>query len=618
MAGNPFRRPGTIPPTPPTRQTAAELSVETSDASVKAKKVVKRVRIQSPVTSPIDVRGDPFALKLNEAGRASSPPLEDKDSDVATELRKSFIDSVAKGASNLNREVVGVPLQHHPSALGLEATANKSAQPQAPYNPFSRTLASIEGGYGMAASSATKDKAENPGPLSSHGQNEPGKEGLAKPTMDVDSFTRMLMTGSTTASPAPASPAPTSSAVVPSTLTVGTGTAASLSDSQGSMFQQVHDIHPESPRSPTEDSTSDVDNVESGDQASLMGNPQNKKAKPPPPAHHRGKLLSRQGPQTVSFADFDTSISVPSAQQSPSTSAVEPQNTRSSRSSSDVNKPLPLPPSSAGIHNGVDGAKDGMTALPPQPEPPVEIDLQSKKTRAPPPPPTSRRASHLFMGAITGRARSASQLSKSSVPDDLDGDSDQMELSSTQPSNKPPAPPSRRAANSVSSVDREPSVSAAPHGSAEPAVPPPAGRAPPPPPSRQALRGTPALTRTPSTQSASSLGVRRISPSLAQTGAPPPPPPRRGDKRPSFDEARRPSNSSQRSSVELRRSSGAASHNGRTSSISSLHYVPEGGSAHDDVVTDTPTTLNANGKDILADLSAFQAEIDALRAQIGQ
>jgi len=62
--------------------------------------------------------------------------------------------------------------------------------------------------------------------------------------------------------------------------------------------------------------------------------------------------------------------------------------------------------------------------------------------------------------------------------------------------------------------------------------------------------------------------------------------------------------------------------------MSSLEHVPEGvasqeGSSSSATAAATAAAQSADssgggGKDILADLSAFQAEIDALRAQIGK
>ena len=144
----------------------------------KPKKVVKRVRIQSPVTSPDELQGDPFDAKANHVAHPGSPPPV-KESDIAIELRKSFIDSVARGASNLNQEAARVvvpaaaataaatapapapatatapapPLPSLPisqpeaAGSGIITASSRSTPQQAPYNPFARTLASIEGGY---------------------------------------------------------------------------------------------------------------------------------------------------------------------------------------------------------------------------------------------------------------------------------------------------------------------------------------------------------------------------------------------------------------------------------------------------------------------------------------
>ncbi|KAH0086795.1 hypothetical protein KCU96_g9687, partial [Aureobasidium melanogenum] len=113
---------------------------------------------------------------------------------------------------------------------------------------------------------------------------------------------------------------------------------------------------------------------------------------------------------------------------------------------------------------------------------------------------------------------------------------------------------------------------------------------------------------------------------------PPPPPPRRGEnKRRSLDgtllSAAAPT--SRRMSDTSRRSSGASiySAGGRTPSISSIPTVDEGDSGEDRSFNVTPqpqtqyigenggSSSTTGGHDILADMNAMQAEIDALMAR---
>lgn len=561
--------------------------------------------------SPEETHEDPFDGKSNDQGHPGSPPPQDQEKDIATELRKSFIDSVAKGASNLNREALGhVSLQPQHPGLSIETTTSKTSHQQAPYNPFARTLASIEGTHTSVSPPSTRvDQAEDPDERAGQGVNGP-----AKPAMDVDSFTRMLLTG------APAATVPSNTVAATPPLSVEGGSTESSSISRQSLSDQLQDAHPESPRSSYEDSRSD-DAADADEYSGLVGSSQSKKAKPPPPAHRHGKPLSRKGPQTVSFADFESSLNPSSSYSQPSiTQDPDLPRPRPGRSPSDLNKPLPPPPQSVSPDTASDLPEQGRISQPSRTLSQEDDQLQTKKIR-PPPPPTSRRSSQMRVDGPTSRARSSSQLSKSSIPDDTEDGSQQLNSSASSVISKPPPPPSRRVVATTPSIGAESSSSTF-QLPTDPTAPASLSKAPPPPPSRQALRGTPTLTRTPSTQSTSSIGKRRISPSLGGGTVPPPPPPRRGERGSSFDGthlgpgSRRPSNSSQRSSIELRRSSGASLLHARAPSVSSLHDVPESEVGHDVAASETPT--QGSGKDILADLSAFQAEIDALRAQIGK
>lgn len=550
----------------------------------------KKVRILSPVVSPDTPatyqEHDPFNSYLNPVGQPVSRPTEDQGIDVARELRRSFIDSVAKGTSSLNREVLGAgapaaqasapataaPPAPAPAPVAVAVTVPEKMEApaqsgqQAPYNPFAKTLATLE-----------PQSAPSPPVGLSRDDTAP-----AKPAMDVDTFTRMLLTGNSASS----SPAP---------MTPSNGPTATESSSLG-------DLHPESP-SASDDEHDDVHADHEYEQYSgLVAAPEPlpKKPKPPPPAHHHGKALPRKGPQTVSFADFDSpDFSTPAL---PSPSSPKPQLLRSP---SNLNKPLPPPPppqsTSPEQSTPTPDQSDG-PAQSPQPSDNAFQQLQSKK---PPPPPLSRRSSQLR--SASGRPRSGSNLSRSSVPDDYTE-------TTTAPTTKPPPPPTRRAPHSGSVADRAPeadNMAAAP-------------RVPPPPPSRK--QRPPSVSRTPSSQSVASLNQRRVSPVTTQM--PPPPPPRRSDaKRQSLDGTfLGPSGSgARRLSDTSRRSSGASFHSagGRTPSVTSIPTVDEGDSGDDRASTATPqpqvtaepATQTAGGTDILADMSAMQREIDALMAK---
>ncbi|KAI5204796.1 hypothetical protein E4T39_03463 [Aureobasidium subglaciale] len=585
--GNPFRHQVLSLDTKAAREaaTASNTTLDNNQPSTNSQtkpKGKKKVRILSPVVSPDSPAAypehDPFNSYLHPVGQPTPPKAEGQDVDVARELRKSFIDSLARGATNPNREAAAllVPsfppiapaLAPTPAPAPAPALVAKDMQPssqsgqQMPYNPFAKTLATIDP---QSASSAPVGLSRDASATS------------AKPAMDVDAFARMLLTGNTpSASPGPMTPT--------------AGLSASTSNSLG-------DLHPESPSASDDEHHHDPPEQDYEHLTGLVQSPAipSKRPKPPPPAHHRGKSLStpQKGPQTVSFADFDVP-GTPPALPSPSVSSPKPPLVGSP---SDLNKPLPPPPPP---HHSP--SPDATPSIPdlqadgPAQSPQLvseDFDLNLKR---PPPPPLSRRSSQLR--SSSGRPRSSSNLSRSSVPDDY------SEGTATPPI-KPPPPPARRGPHSV-----------------ETDLPIPSSRPPPPPPSRHAKQQPPSVSRTPSATSVSSLNNR-----TPQANMPPPPPPRRGEnKRRSLDgtmlNASAPN--SRRTSDTSRRSSGASlySTNGRTASISSIPTVDEGDSDEDRSFNATPQPEMQNqrageavGGDILADMSAMQAEIDALMAR---
>jgi hypothetical protein len=453
------------------------------------------------------------------------------------------------------------PIAPTPASAPLPERMDTSSQStqQAPYNPFAKTLATIEAQHAPSA------------PV---GLSRDTSAASAKPAMDVDAFTRMLLTGNTqSASPGTMTP----SAVLPS------ASANSLGD-----------LHPESPSASDDEHHDHPPEPDYEQLTGLVRTPdsQSKKSKPPLPAHRHGKALPTpsKGPQTVSFADFD----IPAT--SPAPPSPKPQLVRSP---SDLNKPLPPPPPphqspSPDVFPAIPIQVDGPAQSPQLAAEDFNLDL-----RKAPPLPLSRRSSQ--MRSSSGRPRSSSNLSRSSVPDDYsDG--------TATPPTKPPPPPARRGPHSVETDLLIPSA-----------------RPPPPPPSRNAKPQAPTVSRTPSTNSVTSLSSR------PQANLPPPPPPRRGEnKRRSLDgtllTASAPS--SRRMSDTSRRSSGASlySSGGRTSSVSSIPTVDEGDSGEDRSFNATPQpemhhtgsnggTAAAGNVDILADMSAMQAEIDALMAR---
>jgi len=468
---------------------------------------------------------------------------------------------------------------------------------------------------------------------SSNGQKDSNTATGGKAALDVEAFKRLLLTGNTGNSVS--SP--------PSTKENGSSTDTS-SVSRQSIFEPVHDAHVDSPHSSIDHSRSENgDNTDDDDEhSSLVGESSSKASKSPPPRHKHGNTLKLKGPQTVSFAEFDASFPSPVSAQSPRMSQIT-QSSRPSlhRSTSDLNKPLPARPqesSSPEEDRPHVPVKDSEIESLRSSNSSSSIVVELPKKAQPPPPPAARRQGNAKSGSADQRPRSSSNLTQSSINEDT------IEKPKNYRAAPPPPLPRSRSSYSQSSVVNQEqaanvsdgqSTATIPHDpptsvreqSAERSTPKPK---PPPPPSRLAMKTNNAtLTRTASVQSTSSTGNRRISPSTATT-APPPPPPRRSDVRRTSNDGdasqgdlRRSSIDSRRSSTEYRRHSGQHFDPGRRGSVSSLQRVVEdGGYPHQGAsFTGSPITSNdGNGaqsqaNDLLADLSAFQREVDELRAR---
>ncbi|GAB1736207.1 hypothetical protein NU219Hw_g6880t1 [Hortaea werneckii] len=483
---------------------------------------------------------------------------------------------------------------------------------RAPANPFARTLQTQEAGYGLQKTQSEED---------TRAEAEGGRRG--RQTLDVDAFKNLLMTGSATPSPrAGQSPQPQQR----SSDSNDSASKETNTDSRPSMFDTQHEPnvpHPESPRTSFDDgqfhepSSEDEDEeVEDNEHSSILG-PQASRpvaeGPPRPPKHTHGKAY----PQTVSFADFDTDLppSAPrtppaSKEQQPAVSNQEPKRPSLSRHTSDLNKPLPAPPQGDATTDAA-----GQTS---------EAQAQQNK-RAPPPPPASRRQGQ---GATPqGRARSTSNLSQNSSIHQADSETSSLRGAEGGKA-APPPPPSRRS-------HQQPATShaASPAIETPPAAPSPGPAAsageskaiPPPPPRRSmhaATAAAGAVNRTPSNSSRSSIprseSLSGSTPATTQPAekAPPAPPPRRGGA------TKRNSMEGPPNALNNRRASSERRVSGQSlgSETSSLKQVGEGteenGLSEDAKVapeSDPSSPPQPPERDILADMQAFQDEIDALR-----
>ena len=534
---------------------------------------IKRVTIVSPPQSPEET---PRRLS---SGRVSPPPPppeqhEDEGDSDSTATADSELDQVTLNTRR-NSGSLQPPLGPGASASG------------APYNPFARTLATSEAAFGLQHVRDNREEADR-----ANGEGQQRTNAGGRPAMDVDAFKNILLTGS-------AAPSPPVSGTAQRVQDSSSSTDAS-SMSRSSLFDPYLDMHPETPRTSFDqmDYSSASDDDEEG--SSLMSGTERLDdfAPPAPPKHSHGKPLAQRVPQTVSFADFEGSI--------PNTSkGTEPPGSNSSgqtlrprvihRSRSDLNKPLPPPPQDTA------GPESNTLDVPIQTSSSTESNSQSKKV-PPPPPPASRRAGQTSTSQGLMRSESNAKPTSESTP---------------KPGPVPPPPPSRKSrplSQSTAPSSDLPSEASSPAPSTTDTK---SASMPPPPPRRNPSKtgiGT-SVNRTPSTASRSSVS-RKESQAISSQNAPAPPPPRRGNvKRDSTDGQPTPMpgvlNTRQTGENEQRRDSQV--------SVDSGKWNPSTTNSQPITQTAEPfeaeRSTSATSIDILADMNALQAEIDALRAK---
>ncbi|KXS95224.1 hypothetical protein AC578_1869 [Pseudocercospora eumusae] len=572
MSSNPFRRSRTHDPssanildtststtTTPLPAASDVAAPTTPPKRTKKKKVV----IQTPPHSPDFVYSP--GNGGHSATRAPSPPphtgpntIEDSETESTSTADDSELESAAANAAR-NHAVNSRP------DVGIGAM-------RAPYNPFARTLASNE-----AALRLSRGEGEQ---LDGKGENKEQR----KPAMDVDMFKNILMTGG----PVPA----------------GLGSHTRQHDSSSnatdtsSVFDSAYGLHPESPTMGYDEYQSTSEDEDDHEKSHLMGAGRSDDLAPPAPPK------PKRGPQTVSFADFDQSIPPNFQSAGPSTQTQHItgilRTATPPRPNSDLNKPLPPPPQAASEPPPpVVPAKDIPSPHSVTVAAPDDSSLTPKKV--PPPPPSSRR-----QPAGHGRARSVSNVSNNTLDSvasapGSETSSLQQKPEDTASKPAPPPPPHRRNMFGLQPQANTPPGTASPQQIDN-------KLAPTPPPRRHGskLGGSADSSRR---MSDDSTTTRRTDSSPAAGGAvPPPPPPRRerGSKRTSLDGP--PASLSRRLSGDHHR--GTSFDSERSASISSLQKVAEMGESAEHAVSSPDSS-----RDILADMAAFQAEIDALRAQ---
>lgn len=431
----------------------------------------------------------------------------------------------------------------------------------------SGNLQSISGGFSAMPANPFKKAL---GAESSPGPQTPGSEGLSveadfkttRPRYDVDDFKRLLLTGDKSVSGANAAVPPPASFQSPAHIGDSSSNTDASSTSRQSIFEPISGPLQESPRSSHESLPSD------NERQRLVGSISNASEgiKPSTPRHRHGKLVKPNAPQTVSFEDPTLSL-LNSAM-----GTMAPVDGSIPVSSGDVHKPLPPPPNSQParqnpIESTNNDVRDSYLEFEDSPS------VKSARKRSPPPPPLSRRHSQL-------RAKPFTSSTERSMPITEEAPMESTLLSRSSPtasSKAPPPPPPRRAGlvrgNSSSSMSTGASSTQMSDQSNATDVSAPFAN--PRPPSVSLVQ------RPDQTQSIPG------SPSMA----PPPPSRRRGSSQSSYTPSRLSGNHAER----LRSDSGASS----ISHIAMTSIGPSG----------------SENKDVMADLSALQREVDELRGK---
>jgi len=601
MSGNPFRKAGDSNARQPLRNPAAPPREESirkgmlsgqpfidEQASLHISTVVKKVQFVSPVTSPEIVPrqprpdsapGVPEIPDLPIAASTTQPPppngLASDETGIDT---RALLRGDPTGGGTI--DLAGPT----PTINSTTAASSTSYGDGAPINPFAKRLATME----------LEQRAAAVLEIASKGRPEIAQPTPARSTMDVDAFKRLLMTGTSGISMTPTEPARQES----------TSTTGTSNTQQQSPYETVHEPDPESPHSSLESASSDeatkinTQNTAINKTAeSKVGDLSSGASQPPPlPVHRHGKPVEPKAPQTVSFDDFDSAFA-DFGKELPATGDVPGGRPTLSRSMSDLNKPLPNPPtlSMSGLQISSTGIEPQVATEPVVNDVPNE-DVQKKIP--PPPPPTARRQAQPKKSSpnpssleqpSAGRSRSGSNLSQISTRSE--------ESTMSKASNRPVPPPPRQPIP-VSGDSTSDTVTS----NADQATLSSSKMRPPPPPSRQAARPPTQITRTPSSQSSSSLQNRRAS-THGGLAPPPPPPPRRGAPRSTGEDT---------SGIHSRRSSGQSIGSERKDSVSSLQRSIE---ERADEIVKHAVDAQLPPANLLADLDAFQREVDALRAK---
>ena len=392
-----------------------------------------------------------------------------------------------------------------------------------------------------------------------------------RPHYDVEDFKKLLLSGEKSGSGTNTAVTPPVSFQSPAHVGDSNSNTDTSSISRQSIFESVSGPVQGSSRTSHESVLSD------DEQQRLVGSITiaSEKLKPVTPRHRHGKLVNSNVPQTVSFEDPTLSFS------DSAISALAPVDRSMQGIPSSVDKPLPRLPSLLDTQRFKQDPNESTDSdirvsylESEQPQ-----SSNSAQKRNPPAPPISRRHSQL-------REKNTASHTERSTPITEEVVADPVSISQSPPtaSSKPPPPPPRRSGpvrgTSSSSIPKgAPSTPMSGQSNSTDVNTRSAKPRPPLPPNR-----SPSVSSVQLPNQTQSIPV---SPSVA----PLPPTRRRGSSQSSYT----PSRLSGYYTERVRSDSSA-------SSISHLVMTPGGPSG-------------AENKDVMADLSALQREVDELRGK---
>lgn len=322
-------------------------------------KPVKKVRVQSPPpSSPSSVDSVDADFEARFPSNLSDPTGVSTGASPTT----SFSDYGARGGLLDDRPVrnyedfssesddsesdedsagrAGGGSTGHTAPISSFSSITSQAQQQPPANPFEKTLGDLEPG---------QTSTEEPQPDSAAAVS------AGKATLDVDAFSRLLLTGQGPAATPPPPPPARAEAPLPAQETRRTSQDVSENDDDRSGL--IHGGPPASEPAPR----------------------QILRKKPPPPSSRHGKLIKGQPKEKKPAKESNSGGEDPSS------------------SSSDVNKPLPPPPArrqanTSGDEDAMDNVFDREAA---GKLPEVNLDPEAPEEAVPSPrPPTPPNASH--------------------------------------------------------------------------------------------------------------------------------------------------------------------------------------------------------------------------------